>query len=107
MNRKNKNLPGEEPPHEADAGGRLVVAGHRHVDELGGRVDVAEGDDGDVGVAGLGDGLVVTPGVGDQQQARLPEGRLDLVSEGAGGEAAGDRAAPDVPGEVGGGDLRI
>ena len=37
----------------------LVVAGDGDVDELGGRVNVAEGDDGDVGVTPLSHGLVV------------------------------------------------
>ena len=55
-------LPCKEPPHEADGVRALVVAGHGHVDELGGRVHVAEGDDGDVRVGGLGDGLLVGPG---------------------------------------------
>ena len=42
-----------------DAVGTLVVAGDGDVDELGGRVNVAEGDDGDVGVTPLSHGLVV------------------------------------------------
>ena len=56
-------LPGEEPPHQSQAGRALVVAGHSDVDELGGRVDVAESNDGDVSVASLGDGLMVRPGM--------------------------------------------
>ncbi len=48
----------------------------------GGRVDVAESNDRDVGVRALGDGLVIGPGVGDDQETGLTEGRLDLVSEG-------------------------
>ena len=46
--------------------GALVVAGDGDVDELGGGVNVAEGDDGDVCVAALGDGLVVA----DDQQTQ-------------------------------------
>ena len=46
-----------------DAVGALVVAGDGDVDELGGGVYVAEGDDGNVGVAALSDGLLVRPGV--------------------------------------------
>ena len=42
-----------------DAVGALVVAGDGNVDELGGGVNVAEGDDGDVGVTPLSHGLVV------------------------------------------------
>ena len=53
--------PGKEPPHEADALGALVVAGHSDVDELGGRVDVAERHDWDVSVGRLSDWLLVGP----------------------------------------------
>ena len=79
--------------------GALVVAGDGNIDELGGRINVAEGDDGDVGVASLGDGLMVGPGVGDDQEAGLAERGLDLISEGAGGEATGDGAAAGIPGD--------
>ena len=79
--------------------GTLVVAGDGNIDKLGGRVDVAEGDDGDVGVTSLGDGLVVGPRVGDDQEAGLAEGGLDLISEGAGSEATSDGAAACVPGD--------
>merc|ERR1712243_510152 len=47
-----ENLPGQEPPHETDGWRRLVVAGNSHVNELCGRVHVAESYNGDVGVAG-------------------------------------------------------
>merc|ERR1711936_734147 len=56
---ESKHLPGEHPPHQTDAVGALVVAGDGNVDELGGGVNVAEGDDGDVGVTPLSHGLVV------------------------------------------------
>merc|ERR1711936_353176 len=56
---ESEHLPGEHPPHQTDAVGALVVARDGDVDELGGGVNVAEGDDGDVGVAPLSDGLVV------------------------------------------------
>ena len=78
--------------------GGLVVAGDGDVDELGGRVNVAERNDGDVGVASLGDGLMVGPGVGDDQQTRLAEGGLDLISEGSWSETSGNGAAANVPG---------
>ena len=77
--------------------GALVVAGDGDVDELGGRVNVAEGDDGDVGVAALGDGLVVRPGVADHQQTGLTEGSLDLIGEGSRGEPPGHVGTVDVP----------
>ena len=77
--------------------GALVVAGDGDVDELGGRVNVAEGDDGDVGVAALGDGLMVGPGVADHQQTGLAESGLDLIGEGSGSEPAGHGGEVDVP----------
>lgn len=87
--------PGKEPPHQADALGALVVAGHSDVDELGGRVDIGERHNRDVGIGSLGDGLMVAPGVGDEEPG-LPEGSLDLIGEGARGEAASDGGAADV-----------
>merc|ERR1719445_1109724 len=95
-----EHLPGQEPPHEADALGALVVARHGDVDELGGRVHVAERHDGDVGVGSLSDGLMIAPGVGDEEKPGLPEGSLDLVSEGSGGEAARYGRAANVPGKL-------
>merc|ERR1711936_186310 len=56
---ESEHLPSEHPPHQTDAVWALVVARDGDVDELGGGVNVAEGDDGDVGVAPLSDGLVV------------------------------------------------
>merc|ERR1719373_435467 len=97
---ESEHLPGEHPPHQTDAMRALVVAGDSDVDELGGRVNVAEGDDGDVGVAALSDGLVIGPGVADDQQPGLAEGGLDLVSEGSGSEPSGHGGAVDVPGEL-------
>jgi hypothetical protein len=52
-----EHLAGEEPPHETDSVGGLGVARDGDVDVLHGRVSVAEGDDGDVDVRRLGDGL--------------------------------------------------
>ena len=80
-----------------DAVGALVVAGDGDVDELGGRVNVAEGDDGDVSVTSLSDGLVVSPGVRDHQQTGLAESGLDLIGEGSGSEASSDGAAVHIP----------
>lgn len=65
----------------------LVVTGDGNVDVSQGRVGVAQGDGGDVDVGGLGQGLVIGTGVGDDQKTRLPEGGLDLIGEGPGGEA--------------------
>ena len=78
-----EDLAGQEPQHQADGVGRLVVAGDGDVDEPRGRVDVGEGDDGDVGVRALGHGLVVSAGIGDNQQPGLAESSLDLIGEGS------------------------
>ena len=75
----------------------LVVAGDGDVDELGGGVNVAEPDDWNVGVAALSDGLLVRPGVADDQETRLTEGRLDLIGEGSGGEPASHVGTVGVP----------
>merc|ERR1719391_1152591 len=100
-----EDLPGQEPPHQTDAVGGLVVARDGNVHKLGGRVNVGKGDDGDVGVAGLSDRLVVGPGVGDKEQPGLLEGGLDLIGEGARGEAAGNGSGPDVSGKLKAGTL--
>ena len=39
---------------------------------------------------------MVAPGIGDEKEPWLPEGSLDLISEGARGEAAGDGGAANV-----------
>merc|ERR1719153_949703 len=95
-----QHLPGQHPPHEADAVGALVVAGHGDVDELGWRVNVAQSHDGDVGVGGFSHRLVVSPGVADKKQSWLPESCLDLVGEGSRGETASNGGATNVSGEL-------
>jgi hypothetical protein len=85
----------------------LVVGGDGNVDELGGRVGVAEGDHGDVDVASLLDGLGVGAGVGDDDQAGLLERAGDVVGEGTGGEAAGDGLGASVGGELEDGTLAV
>ena len=59
-----EHLPGQQPPHQSNAVGALVVARHGDVDELGRRVDVAQRHDWDVGVGRLGDWLLVGPDYG-------------------------------------------
>lgn len=83
-----EHLSGEQPEEQADGQATLVVAGDREVDVLQGRVGVGEGNDGDVGVGSLLDGLGVDSGVGDDDQAGLSELLRDLVGEGTRGEAA-------------------
>lgn len=85
-----EDLTAEEPPDETDRVLRLVVGRDGNVDVVEGRVGVADGDDGDVDVRRLADGLVVDARVGDDNQARLLERAGDVVGEVARGEAAGD-----------------
>ena len=74
----------------------LVVGGDGNVDELGGGVGVAEGDDGDVDVGGLLDGLGVGAGVGDDDETGLLEGAGDVVGEVTGGETTGNGGGTGV-----------
>jgi len=102
-----QNLTGEHPPDAADGVAALVVGGDGNVDELGRRVGIAQGDDGDVDVAGLLDGLGIGARVRDDNQARLLERAGDVVGEGAGGEAAGDGLGARVGGELEDGTLAV
>lgn len=79
---------------------RLVVGRDGNVDVAEGRVGVADGDDRDVDVRRLTDGLVVDARVGDNDQARLLERARDVVGEVARGEAAGDGLGAGVRGEL-------
>ena len=58
---------------------------------------VCRRDDRDAGNAPLGDGLLVGPSVGHDQDAGLEESSLDLIS--ACGERTSDGAAAGIPGE--------
>ena len=95
-----EDLTGKEPVAEADGELTLVVGGDGNVDVLEGRVGIAEGDDGDIDVGRLADGLGVGAGVGDDQEAGLTELLGDLVGEGTGGEASGDGLGAGVVGEL-------
>lgn len=72
----------------------LVIAGNSdiHVAQRG--VGVAQGNGGDVDVGRLCQRLVISPGVRNHQEPWLTESRLDLVCEGARGEAPGNRSSP-------------
>lgn len=85
----------------------LVVGGDGNVDELGGGVGVAEGDDGDVDVGSLLDGLGVGARVGDDDQTGLLERTGDVVGEGTGGETTGDGLGAGVGGELEDGTLTV
>ena len=102
-----EDLTGEHPPDETDGVTALVVGGDGNIDVLGGGVRVAEGDDGDVDVGSLLDGLGVGTGVGDDDQAGLLEGAGDVVGEVTGGEATGDGGGTGVGGELQDGTLTV
>lgn len=102
-----EDLAREHPPDEADGVAALVVGGDRDVDVLGGRVGVAERDDGDVDVAGLLDGLVVGAGVRHDDEAGLLERAGDVVGQATGGEAAGDGHGAGVRRELEDGALAV
>ena len=70
----------------------LVVAWDGDVHVAQGRVCVTQSNGGQVNVRGFCEGLVVSPGIGNHQKPWLPEGGLDLVSEGSWSEAASDRS---------------
>lgn len=78
----------------------LVVGGDGNVDEVGGGVSVAKGNDGDVDVAGLLDGLGVGARVGDDDQAGLLERAGDVVGEVTGGETTSNGGSTGVGGEL-------
>ena len=87
---QSEDLTGEQPPDETNRVLGLVVGRDGNIDELEGSIGVAEGDDGDVDVRGLTDGLVVDARVGDDDQAGLLERAGDVVGEGTGSETAGN-----------------
>ena len=102
-----EDLTGKHPPDEANGVATLVVGGDGDINVLGGRVGIAEGDNGDVDVAGLLDGLVVGARVGDDDQAGLLERAGDVVGQRTGGEATGDGDGAGVSRELEDGTLAV
>lgn len=66
----------------------LVVAGDGDINISERRVSVAQSDGGDVHIRSLSQRLVVSTRVGHNQEAGLPEGSLNLISECTRGEAS-------------------
>jgi hypothetical protein len=95
-----QDLTGKEPPDGTNGVATLVVGRNGNVDVRGGRVGVAEGNDGDVDVAGLLDSLGVGARVGDDNQARLLERAGDVVGEATRGEATGNGSGTGVSSEL-------
>lgn len=96
---ESEDLSAEEPPEETDGLDGLVVAGDGNVDVAKGCIGVTEGNDGDVDIRGLANGLVVDSGVSDDDDSGLPEGSGDVVGERSGSESAGNGAGTGVGGE--------
>jgi hypothetical protein len=78
----------------------LVVGWDGNIDELGWGVSVAKGDDWDVDVGSLLDGLGIGAWVGDDDQAWLLEGTGDVVGEVTWGETTGNGGSTSVGGEL-------
>ena len=78
----------------------LVIARDGNVDVAKRRVGVAQSDDGDVDVRSFDDGLVIGPGIHDDQKTGLAESGLDLIGESTGSEATSDRSGLGVRGEL-------
>ena len=101
------DLTGEEPPDQTDGVDGLVIAWDGDVDVLQAGVGVAEGDDRDVDVRGLGDGLVIDTWVSADQDAGLTEGGLVLVSKGTRAETTSDGLGTGVVTELEDGALTL
>jgi hypothetical protein len=78
----------------------LVVGWDSNIDELGWGVGVAKGDDWDVDIRSLLDGLSIGAWVGDDDEAWLLEGTGVVVGEVTGGETASDSDSTGVGGEL-------
>lgn len=102
-----ENLTGQHPPDTANGVTTLVVGGDGNVDELGRGVSVAEGNDGNVDVGSLLDGLGVGARVGNDNQTGLLEGSGDVVRERSGGETTSDGLGTGVGGELEDGTLTV
>jgi hypothetical protein len=85
----------------------LVVGWDGNVNILEGSVRVAEGDDGDVDVAGLADGLVVDARVRNDDEPGLLERARDVVGEAARGEPASNRLCARVGGVLEDGSVTV
>jgi hypothetical protein len=77
----------------------FVVCWDGNVDKFGGRVSVAESNDGDVDIGGFFDGLGVGPGVGEDNQAGFLERPRNVIGEVSGCEATSNGNGTGVGGE--------
>lgn len=90
----------QHPPDETNGVAALVVRGDGDVDVFSGGVGVDEGDDGDIDVRSLFDGLGVGPRVRDDDEAGLLERAGDVVGEVTGSKPTCDGDGTSVCGEL-------
>mmetsp|Transcript_46989 Transcript_46989/g.62195 ORF Transcript_46989/g.62195 Transcript_46989/m.62195 type:complete len:304 (+) Transcript_46989:170-1081(+) len=76
-----EGLASEEPEHVGDGEAGLVVGRDGNINPVQGGVRVAKGNDGDVHVGGLSEGLVVEAGVANDHESGLEELLRVLVSK--------------------------
>jgi hypothetical protein len=104
---KTEDLAGQEPVDETKSVLTLVVGGDSNINVLEKRVGVSKGDDGDVDIGSLLDGLEISAGISADDEAGLLEGTGDVVSEGTGGETADDSFSTNVLGELQGSTVTV
>lgn len=85
----------------------LVVAWDGNVNVTQRRVSVAQGNDRDVDVRSFNDWLVIGTWIHNNQQTRLAESGLDLVSERTRGEASSNGGCLGVGGKLESGTLAL
>ena len=85
-----QNFSGQEPVHEADGLWGSVVAWNGNVDVFQWRIAIGQGNDWDVNVAGLSDGLVIGFLVGDDNEFWFFVAGLGVIGEGTWRESAVD-----------------
>jgi len=76
-----EGLTSEEPEHVGNGEARLVVGRDGNINPVKRRVRIAKGNDGDVHVGGLSEGLVVKAGIADDHESGLKVLLSVLVSQ--------------------------
>lgn len=95
-----KDLTGEEPVGKTDGVLTLVVGRDSNINVTERGVSIGKGNDGDVDVRSLLDGLVVRDRVGDDDDTGLTESTGDVVGEGTRGETTSNGLSTGVLGEL-------
>lgn len=78
----------------------LVVGRNSNIDEFGWRVGIAEGDDRDIDVRSLLDGLSIGTRVSDDDKAGLLEGSSDVIGERSWSETTSDGLSSGMSSEL-------